>query len=84
MAKFSPDGTCVASAGSDAVIKIWDTRSNQLVQHYDSHTASVNSVAFHPSGNFLLSTSNDNTLKVRMVCLCGCECVLAKDGQSAW
>lgn len=43
---------------------MWDTRSNQLVQHYDAHTGSVNSVAFHPSGNFLLSSSNDNTLKV--------------------
>jgi centriolar protein POC1 len=34
------------------------------LQHYDAHTDSVNSVAFHPNGRFLLSASNDSTLKI--------------------
>ena len=62
--RFHPDGTCIASASSDKTIKIWDIRSQRLIQHYDAHTDAVNSVAFHPNGRFLVSASNDSTLKV--------------------
>lgn len=31
---------------------------------YLDHVASVNNVAFHPTGNFLLSASSDATLKI--------------------
>ena len=37
---FNPNGTCIASAGSDQTVKIWDIRVNKLLQHYqgkDSH-----------------------------------------------
>ena len=34
------------------------------MQHYDAHTDGVNSVAFHPNGRFLLSTSHDSTIKI--------------------
>ncbi|CAF1576976.1 unnamed protein product, partial [Rotaria sordida] len=32
--------------------------------HYANHVASVNNVAFHPNGNFLLTASSDATLKI--------------------
>ena len=41
-----------------------EVRSNTLVQHYSAHGGAVNSVDFHPSGNFLTSTSADGTIKV--------------------
>lgn len=62
---FSPDGTCIAAGGHDKAIKVWDVRTNSLIQYYASHTRSVNEVAFHPSGNFLVSASQDATVKVR-------------------
>ena len=39
-----------------------------------AHTGAVNSVSFHPSGNYLLSASSDHSLKAR-VCVCVCVCV---------
>ena len=45
-------------------MQVWDVRSNQLVQHYSAHSGPVTNVAFHPSGDFLLSSSLDTTLKV--------------------
>ena len=56
--------SCVASCCEDGDINIWDTRSNQLVQHYREHNAAVNSIRFHPSGNYLVSASADKCLKV--------------------
>ena len=40
-------------------------RSNTLIQSYTAHNGAVSKVAWHPSGNFLLSSSLDSTLKVR-------------------
>lgn len=45
--------------------KVWDTRSHQLMHHYPAHSAAVTSLAVHPSGDYLLSTSRDATIKVR-------------------
>jgi len=45
-------------------MQVFDLRTNRLIQHYKAHSAPVNSVAWHPSGNFLISTSEDTTLKV--------------------
>ena len=43
------------------------------LRHYcqGAHGGNVNSVAFHPSGNFLLTASNDNTLKAGRVYVWG-------------
>jgi centriolar protein POC1 len=64
--EFHPDGTCVASCSQDQTIKIWDLRTNNLLQHYPAHTDNINQIAFHPSGNYLISASKDSTLKVEI------------------
>jgi centriolar protein POC1 len=61
---YHPDGTCLASCGSDKKIKIFDCRSKRLLQHYDAHEKEVNSVSFHTHGSYLISSSNDATVKV--------------------
>jgi len=50
--------------------QIWDLRSDALLQHYRAHTGAVTGAAFHPSGNFLLTSSLDMTLKVTLSSLC--------------
>lgn len=62
--KFHPDGTCIASGSSDTSIKIWDIRSERLIQHYDAANEGVTSIAFHPNGRYLLSSSLDSTVKI--------------------
>ena len=57
--KFHPDSTCLASCGTDKKIKIYDCRSHRLLQHYDAHEDSVNSIAFNQGGTHLISTSVD-------------------------
>lgn len=31
---FNANGTCIASSGDDSSLKIWDLRTNKLIQHY--------------------------------------------------
>ena len=36
--EFHPSGTCIASAGTDSTVKVWDIRMNKLLQHYTGNT----------------------------------------------
>lgn len=33
-------------------------------QHYHAHTGPVNKAKFHPNGNFMLTASDDGSMKV--------------------
>ncbi|SPF52570.1 putative NTPase-like protein [Candidatus Sulfopaludibacter sp. SbA4] len=64
-AAFAPDGSRVASAGSDKTIRIWDLR------HPDTppevllgHKGIVHAVAFAPDGQRLASASQDRTVRL--------------------
>jgi len=48
----------------DACIKLYDLRTDSLCQYYAAHTEPVNMIKFHPNGNFMLTASNDSTMKV--------------------
>uniref|UniRef100_A0A2I3RAF1 POC1 centriolar protein homolog A n=1 Tax=Pan troglodytes TaxID=9598 RepID=A0A2I3RAF1_PANTR len=61
---FHPSGTCIAAAGMDNTVKVWDVRTHRLLQHYQLHSAAVNGLSFHPSGNYLITASSDSTLKI--------------------
>lgn len=46
--------------------QVWDARSHQLLQHYPAHDDDVTSISFHESGNFLVSSSVDASVKVKV------------------
>jgi len=62
--EFHPSGTTIGSANMDACIKLYDLRTGSLCQYYAAHTEPVNMIKFHPNGNFMLTASNDSTMKV--------------------
>jgi len=37
-AAFHPSGTCIAAASTDSTVKVWDIRTNKLLQHYTGMT----------------------------------------------
>jgi WD40 repeat protein len=61
---FSPDGERLASAGGDGFVKIWNSKTGDLLQTFPAHTGSVVCVTFHPHGNHLATAGADLQVKV--------------------
>jgi WD40 repeat protein/serine/threonine protein kinase len=79
-AAFSPDGKQVVSAGYDRRVLVWSPNDVQPFdfknltagaaaapthfRSFEGHTDAVRSVSFSPDGSLLLSSSQDNTVRV--------------------
>jgi WD40 repeat protein len=61
---FSPDGSRMATAGWDRVVRVWDTTSWKVVEESRDPTGGPNTVAFSPDGKRLAWGGTDATVKV--------------------
>ena len=61
---FFPDGKTLASAGEDALIKIWDLATGEERLTLAGHAGPVEALAVSPSGRVLASGSYDGTIRL--------------------
>jgi WD40 repeat protein len=61
---FSADGRFVASAGADAVVRVWDVQTKAEVRGLRGHTEWATAVAFSPDARLLVSAGADKTVRV--------------------
>ncbi len=61
---FTPDGTRLAVACSNKLIRIWDANSLKLITELTGHSNYVHALAFSPDGSTLVSGSGDKTVRI--------------------
>jgi WD40 repeat protein len=61
---FSPDGSQLASAGTECKISLWDVATGRLLRNLKGHTGEVRCVAFSADGRNLISGSSDGTARI--------------------
>jgi WD40 repeat protein len=61
---WSADGRRLATAGSDATVRIWDTASGKLQQTLSGHKAGVLGVSWNPEGTQLASGGRDGLIHI--------------------
>ena len=61
---WAPDGTRLASAGYDDMVRVWDATTGACVLALTGHTDSVNGVTWSPDGAQLATASDDASVRV--------------------
>jgi WD40 repeat protein len=59
----SPDGTLLATASADNVIRLWDRETGKASLTLEGHSAVVTALSFLPDGSRLASASADRTIR---------------------
>jgi WD40 repeat protein/tRNA A-37 threonylcarbamoyl transferase component Bud32 len=62
--RYAPDGSALASGGTDGRVKLWDARTGRELRTLEGHEGDVNMVAFSPDGALLASAGDDRTARV--------------------
>ncbi|MEM8545681.1 MAG: hypothetical protein AAGF66_17000 [Cyanobacteria bacterium P01_H01_bin.119] len=73
---FSPNGKWLATASSDATVRLWQLSTGKCRQILTGHTDWVSSVAYSPDGEWLATGSGDATIRVWQVSTGRCTRIL--------
>jgi platelet-activating factor acetylhydrolase IB subunit alpha len=60
--KSREEGMLIATGSRDSTVKLWNERG-QLLKTLEGHDTWIRGLAFHPGGKYLLSVSDDKTIR---------------------
>jgi WD40 repeat protein len=63
-ADMSQDEKMLVTGGADKALNLWEVATGRLLGHLRGHTSDVESVEFLPNGRFVISASEDNSVRI--------------------
>ncbi|EFP02447.1 hypothetical protein CRE_01096 [Caenorhabditis remanei] len=63
-AKFIPQKNWISTASDDRKVRIFDSESFNLIREFEAHSDFIRSIVIHPTLPYLISASDDKTIKV--------------------
>lgn len=81
---FSPDGGCLASCGEDMTVRLWSTRSGELLRTFTGHTGAIMGVDISHDGKLIASCSEDKTVRLWDIKTGEALCVLTGHSSAVW
>src|SRR5207249_10324483 len=61
---YSPDGSRLASAGQDSLVKVWDMANGRELAVFRGHSEPVRAIAFSPDSKHLASAGEGKVIKI--------------------
>lgn len=62
--KWAPEGSVLAAAGRDAIVRLIDLRTNSVIQHVTTGQIEVNGIDFSPNGLEFATSGDDGTIRI--------------------
>jgi WD40 repeat protein len=63
-ARWSPDGSRVATASADSTAIVWDPTSGAILQRFTNHKGSINSIEWNRESTMITTASSDSTARI--------------------
>ena len=81
---LSAGRSLIANGGPESIVRLWDPKSGKSVTKFVGHTGNIRAILINDAGDFLLTASSDQTVKLWSVTAGRCMYTFTMHNESVW